>query len=701
MTLAVIDATEDQLLILDNPGLVELGALVVAAEAARDKAMDWAQGAGAPGGGATKSAKGWADAASAYVALAQAWAESNGAPGGGATKSSKGWAALAEGHATAAATSASVALAAGAVYPTAAAGLAAVAEGEYFSVAGTGDIYATLYRKVSGAASLINVYPSLAALKRVGFVPTLVAGAAADNGPALNAALADPAVNIVYVPPGDWSIDEGVIVPTGKELRGTGVGATILRGKSSFKTTVGGATVAGGRGLVHIREGVTAATVCYGGKVRDLTVVCPKVAAPTKINGVWARNAKNFLVENVEVFNAGYAFWAQEYAQYGVFRNITSWNANVHFETTRAFDILFDGMLSGDGDNDNALGVEAVWHTLFESKRITFRNGRHVGRGQPFLVVSDSITAGGVVGDVGDGLMDDIRFENCRAKNTDGKIGFFVSKINAACSVGKVYGTDCELEYIGTSGVPMQIQLGQVFMRGGSLRHKSQDGVMIYAGATVDWVSPRLYVNPNPGASGGFFQGPGLATVDGGVLETTSNLIANSFNNANILTLTPNTRIIRPSRAGKIYTPTIGKPVRHVYTADVEHANAQIFGEPTADDGRTQINLANGGVFRIAMSGKLKKAATGIRTGGVRFDGLGGTLVHGMIRIQTAANTVSVQTLAASGRVATYDPAIDESQFDFEMTVIGNGSNLSITVPLTAAPTIVAAGTTFSAERIA
>ena len=56
------------------------------------------------------------------------------------------------------------ALALSRLYPNTTAGLGAVAEGEYFAVAGTGNTYATLYRKVSGAASEIAQYASKTAV---------------------------------------------------------------------------------------------------------------------------------------------------------------------------------------------------------------------------------------------------------------------------------------------------------------------------------------------------------------------------------------------------------------------------------------------------------------------------------------------------------------------------------------------------------
>lgn len=52
----------------------------------------------------------------------------------------------------------------GTLYPDVGAGLAAVAEGAYFAVVGSGSVYATLHRKVGGAAVYVNSYSSKLAL---------------------------------------------------------------------------------------------------------------------------------------------------------------------------------------------------------------------------------------------------------------------------------------------------------------------------------------------------------------------------------------------------------------------------------------------------------------------------------------------------------------------------------------------------------
>lgn len=56
------------------------------------------------------------------------------------------------------------ALAANPIYDSVADGLAATVDGDYFTVAGSGEVYAALYRNTAGSASLIGSFPSKAAL---------------------------------------------------------------------------------------------------------------------------------------------------------------------------------------------------------------------------------------------------------------------------------------------------------------------------------------------------------------------------------------------------------------------------------------------------------------------------------------------------------------------------------------------------------
>lgn len=513
----------------------------------------------------------------------------------------------------------------------------------------------------------------MAALASGAYNVPIVPGA--DNSIAINAALANAANLVVQLPPGDITTNGAVVVPSGKWLRGAGKGVTRLVAASTIPN------------VPAIGKAVVISYNSTGVRVSDLTVVAPKTTGLVgdKVQGVWMRNAKHFLVESVEAFNCGYAFWAQEFSQYGEFRNITSHNANVHFETTRAFDILFDGMDADDGDGDNPLGYESTWHCLFGSKRITFRNGRHRGGGQPFLLVADSGT-----GDAG--LIDEIRFENCRTVQTQAKIAFFISVMSG--TIGRVDVVDCDVDGISGGGsIPMQIQAGRVYARGGFWRSAVQEVMMVGINATLEWENPNVYVSATPGASGYFFSK--ASRVYGGTLETATETIENA---AGVGTwFSPTTRIIRPGNRGKIYGPTLGLPVVHVFPVDLQHTFTQPWGAPTPGGGTTQMLLSNGATYRVQFVGKLKKSASGGRFIAMRIDALGGTMLSGTAKLQTAPTTITTYQLASNGVLASYT-GMDEASFDVEMLILGNGGQLSLSA--WDGEPILAAGSTFRIERL-
>lgn len=414
--------------------------------------------------------------------------------------------------------------------------------------------------------------------------------AATANALSINAALADPATEIALLPVGDIYINTPIIVPSARWLRGSGRGMTRLIGTPDISD------VTGGPGIVTIREDAAASVPCIGAKVSDLTAVGPKIG--TKVQGVWARNARYFVVENVEVIDCGYAFWAQDYAQYGVFRNIRSRNANVHFETTRAFDILFDGMESDDGDGDNPLGYEGVWHTLFGSKRITFRNGRHLGSGQPYLVVANT-------GQGDEGLVDDILFDQCHAENTDGKICLFVSRISSSASVGRVRLLNCNLRAV-TIAAP--IQVGDVEIRGGSWSCGAQQGIIAYAGTRITTYGLNISMSPPPGAFGYIYIANGDAKIRvlGGRVETNSDkiLLSQGFN-----VIAREVEFLHPSI---IYGPTaIGQRVQYVYPVDLPRASGEgAIGAGVAGQPSSVWAAAAGFRYRLVIRGKMKKTGT-------------------------------------------------------------------------------------------
>jgi hypothetical protein len=562
------------------------------------------------------------------------------------------------------------------LYQTVSSGLAATAANGYFAVAGTADVFATVYQKVNGAAVLVNVLASQAALDRIGrFIPAVLN---TDNSIAINAALANALVSGVILPPGDIRLDHAITLlaaMSGKFVRGAGMGATRLIRTNNIDTAAYGDWAG-----VAIEGAV-------GTKVSDFTFVAPKgVAGGRKVQAVWYRNAAKFgLCERVEAFNCGYSFWAQEFASFIKFRDIRSFNGNVHFETTRATDIVVDGMVADDGDADNPLGFEATWHCLYGSKRVTFRNGVHRGKGQPYLIVADTGT-----GD--EGLIDDITFQNLKSTQLDEKIAIFVSKINDSASVGTINLIDCEIDCTQGGGIPMQVQLGKINLVRPKIRGKSQDNIMVLPAATLECDSPDMYLDTPDGAYGSFFsnQGGSITVRGSSRMETISPLIDPGGINKFSGTLD----WIAP--AGKmLYNPPVGIEAARVYPIDLVYPNGTLFGGLAgAPDARTQIGLTDGGVYHIRMKGMVTAPTSGDdKRVGVAVDGLGGTVISGGITLQTAPDVFELHSLGTS-KIYTGDSAT----FDLDVIVKGNGG----TMTLSAAGNVrLSAGTSFAIKRIA
>ena len=585
--------------------------------------------------------------------------------------------------AASAALAASGAMAASNLYPTVAAGLAAAQADGFFTVVGDdANTYAILYQKVSGAAVEKARYASKAALDRMGRV--VPAQAQGDNAVAINAALADPLVGGVILPPGAYGIDTTIVVPEGKFLRGSGRGVTTITRRNATVTETGFDPAL-----------VRSASNAKGVRVSDLTLVAPKTGV--KVHGVWLRGAVGAVVERVECFNMGYAFWAQEYASRCVFRDVWSWNANVHFETTQAYDILFENMVSGDGDGDNPLGCEAIWHTLLASRRITFRNGRHTGKGQPFLVVANDINS-----DPQGGLIDQIRFEGCRSEQTSDKIGLFVSKING--TVGRIELIDCSnTGKPGGGGLPARIETGNVYMRGGVWISEDKGAFDVGGNASLIWDNPSLtYRNIAAGDQGAFFGAAGPVRINGGSL--TANIARIDLGGPN-LTLSPETQITRPGN-DKIYRPEIGAPSRYRYKADLARTGDAMVGNDsiyaTAGEPALAFVPTAGAAYRLRFAGKIRKddAASFLR---IYFDAASNidfTRAYGSISIQKADGSYEVNTAAYNGRGAQIGDAAQGAVRQFIIDVTFTATDSVVSVFSGAGAHTILAGATVIIERL-
>lgn len=480
----------------------------------------------------------------------------------------------------------------------------------------------------------------------------------ADNSVVINAALADPIIQVVILPPGDIRVDHAIIVPSGKWLRGAGMGVTrLIRTDNIATSDYSDKTV------------IVSASAATGVHVSDLTVVSPKVN--DKVQGVWMLGATGFLVERVSAYNCGYAFWAHELASDGVFRDIQSFNANVHFETTQASAITFDGLRWGDGDGDNPLGVEAVHHCLYESKNITFKNSRGSGSGQPFLVVAND-----------GGLIDTIRFVRCDAVNTDGRIPILLSRLNGT-GIGNVLMDDCN---ISATGVTCQVQVGNLTIRGGSSLTTSAESFQVYPGATLHVIDHDTTMNAAGGTNGNIYevdvggQDGGTIRVDGGSITANQPVI--NLSQGKDVTFANAPRVIGPGRL--IFKPTAkGQVIRYVYPADVALAqDYQPVGTGTPYPVAT-FGINAFGTYRVRFRGLVKKTGSSAGQFYLFLDTSGGvslTTTYGRTRFldhdgqpYTGLPNASVTNSGALNNVQG-----DVRMFDMDLTFQGTYTGVPI-----------------------
>jgi hypothetical protein len=450
-----------------------------------------------------------------------------------------------------------------------------------------------------------------------------------DNSVAINSALNDPATAGVILAPGDIRVDHAIVVPTGKFLRGAGKGATRL-----IRTDNINASSYLDKALVRSAQG------SRGVRVSDLTLVSPKVA--DKVNGVWMVDTTDFRVDRVETLNCGYALWAQNSSR-GVFAQCDSYNANVHYETTQAYDVLFEDGVSSDGDGDNPLGVEAVWHTLLASRDVTFRNMRHRGKGIPFLVVANDIN-----GDPLGGLIDNIRFIGCRAVAGENKFGLHVSRFNG--QVGRIYLDDCHVDQASVAaargGIPGLIETGDVSMSRCSWR-SATGGTLIeaYPGARLLAVNNDMTADGGAGNFGSFYSSDnGAARILGGRHTVISGSMRPVSGPCYV---SPQTDFVG---LRSIDTVAIGRFGRVVLAAD--STNQDYIGQntPTAMLCTIQAN----GVYRARACGLLRinsaSVLFAIYSGGAAHRGVSGT-----VRVDTSDDgstppkSVAITVVAGGG----------------------------------------------------
>ncbi|QAY77051.1 hypothetical protein [Sphingosinicella sp. BN140058] len=495
-------------------------------------------------------------------------------------------------------------------------------------------------------------------------------GSGVNHEVGINTALSSPAVTSLLLPAGTILIDGAIFVPGGKTLQGAGKDVTLVKLRNGLQPSV----PFDQRTVIRSTAGAIAPTI------RNLSVDGNK--SPGKTNSIWmADGTRNFVVENVAAYNtSGYAFWAHAGAQPavrtdGIFRNVSSFNANVHFECTRVDGVLWDGMVSGDGDGD--ISTEAVWHPLAGSRNITYKDGRHIGKGHPFLVVGDE--AGGQV--------DNIRYVRCDAYCTDDKYSIFISKING--TVGRIFMEDCNIVSGLQGGIPARVATGRVEMT--RVRIESKTGENLSAINDGEIIARDVRLKAVTSANTIVTMIFGKIRFLGGSMEVLNGTISPSGGVGGYISTDT---LITPL----VFSPIAGQNVRYIVPSDFTVPSARYYigyNSPIAD---FRVNSAAVARYRIRLRGLLRKITTAGSLA-VAVDAGGTTNAFGFIQIQNADGTFSRLNLGNGGGALQNIPANVGDTRTIEVDFTYNGANAELSVLIGDNGVTLLAGAEMNAER--
>jgi hypothetical protein len=206
---------------------------------------------------------------------------------------------------------------------------------------------------------------AIALLAPLGTVTTADADVVSSQSSTINAQLADAAVSELVLGEGTYWIQQGIIVPDGKTLRGQGPGSTILKAMVDFEDSATNA-------IMVLLQG-------EGPSVRDMTIDANKRGngepSNKRCNGVVAEDGcVRYLKQNLVVQNcSGYGVYAggsSALTNPPSGRNVNIWtfNCQVHFEPQGADGVIYDDCHARDGDADI---TSLQWfHPLVGSKNI-------------------------------------------------------------------------------------------------------------------------------------------------------------------------------------------------------------------------------------------------------------------------------------------------------------------------------------------
>jgi hypothetical protein len=519
----------------------------------------------------------------------------------------------------------------------------------------------------------------------------------------INALLAHADVAAVELPAGTIGNTAPILVPSGKLLFGKGIDATILKATATTGYVAGAGIYQ--NAIVNLVSG------SVGARARDFTVEGNKLGSHT-IGGVHQIQSKQALVERVYAKNcSAYAFWAVTNFVYtadatsGVFRNCWVENCNVSFEATAAQNILFERCHARDGDGDIAPTIEAMFHPITGSKNITYRD---------CTAISNVVGAAAHVAAYTAEPVQNITFENCTIKTTNGSVAFAVDSFSAAVSNLRIINCDIQsATYLGINAVNATGGIDLV-VDGGRVQARAQ-GIIGNTGTDMTIRGTWIIMNHSDGTGA---VAPVVAdpssnlVLDGPIFDTDRAFTyPQSFPSQSAFrVLAP--PIIRVSAGAVVLPMGVGHKLTRVVATDEAHnSGASLIG--TGANAFTFSDMPVG-TFKVRVEGSYQTSATsnglgvGVQSSGSVFtagygqvDGRidGTSSVHGVIRTNSAVFGPS--TVSNSG---TPLPFI----LDFIVRVTAaDGGGLTITagayqgIAGYGGSATVKAGTMMTIERIA
>lgn len=198
-----------------------------------------------------------------------------------------------------------------------------------------------------------------------------------DDAPAINAALANPAVTILCLLAKTYAVGASIALPAFKTITGEGIGSTILLALDGIQDTGTNISIILAQDAEDVRVG-------------NLTVDVNKVGlnqgSTKRTNGVTLFRTTGFLVENVRVANAtAYGLWSNggndvvNTPSSGTFVHCYADNCQICFEQGASDGVLLLDCHARAAGGGGDVPCFSFFHPLIGSRNITYRDCSGIG----------------------------------------------------------------------------------------------------------------------------------------------------------------------------------------------------------------------------------------------------------------------------------------------------------------------------------